>query len=56
MWIDMENKLKISRLLGWGFNCTEIASFLDIHPVTVRRIKLNLKKDYLRIYKKEVAD
>ena len=36
----------VSSLLGWGFNCTEIAAHLDLHPVTVRRIKVELKKEF----------
>jgi len=34
---------KVSKLLSYGFNCTEIGIKLDLHNVTVKNIKLQLK-------------
>lgn len=41
-----ETKAKVKELLSNGFNCVEIAKKLSLHPVTVRRIKLQLKDDF----------
>lgn len=38
--------LEVSDLLAWGLNCNEIAKELKIHPVSVRRLKLQLKKSF----------
>jgi len=38
---------KISDLLAKGFNSTEISEKLNLHPVTIRQIKLQLKKGIL---------
>jgi len=35
---------KVSILLSQGFNCSEIAIQLQIHPVNIRFIKLQLKE------------
>ena len=35
---------KVSELLSQGFNSVEIAYKLELHEVTVRRIKQQLKK------------
>ena len=39
---DLINKTRI--LLSKGYNCTEISEQLKVHPVTIRTIKLQLKK------------
>jgi len=43
-YISKELKEKVSKLLSRGFNCTEIAQKLKVHPVTVRWIKVSLKR------------
>lgn len=48
----MRNKYKtstieeVSRYLGNGFNSSEIAKKMNLHPVTIRQIKLLLKLRY----------
>lgn len=43
-----ETVKKVKKLLSHGFNSTEIAEKLNIHAVTVRRIKLQLKEGKLK--------
>jgi len=38
---------KVSQLLSSGFNSTEISEKLKLHKVTIRQIKLQLKKGVL---------
>lgn len=39
-----ETILKVSDLLSKGFNSVEIGNKLNLHQVTVRNIKIQLKK------------
>jgi len=52
----MKSKLKpnVRSLLSWGWNCTEIAVFLDTYSSAIRRIKLQLKKECpVQLYKEK---
>jgi len=42
----MNNKDAVSEKLSWGLNCSEIAAELVLHPVTVRRLEVELRRDY----------
>jgi len=46
MIASKETTQKVKELLSNGFNSVEIAKKLKLHEVTIRKIKLQLKKDY----------
>jgi len=49
-WIKVaKNTAKISLLFSMGMNAGYIAKKLNVHPVTVRRYRQQIKKAYLEL-------
>ena len=46
--MKMKTKEKVSYLLSKGLNCEEIAKEIDKHPVWIRQLRSDLKKEYYK--------